>query len=315
MQIKVIVSLLKELSAQEKRNGLVFKFRAYNKVIKCLEALDQDIEVESADKLMAICEGIGKGIKGKIDEIIATGDLTAVQAERKTTSTLADLQRIHGIGPKKSKELMKEGVKSIEDLMQRMDLLTDAQKVGVKYYQDFEMRIPRKEMDKHRELIGKVFDGVGMPGSKFEIAGSYRRGAKDSGDIDIILTAPEKASELYNDFIKGLKAKKYLSDDLAYGLTKYMGVGRLPRHKTARRVDIMMTPPDQYPFAILYFTGSQQFNIKMRNKAIEMGYSLSEHGLKVSGKPTKPLPEHGFREEKDIFEFLEFTYVEPERRS
>jgi DNA polymerase beta len=228
---------------------------------------------------------IGQGLRyDEIAEILETGKLAVVETNNDRMIVLKDLQRVHGIGPVKAKELAEEhGVTCVADLLKKemMALLTDAQKVGLKYVDDFEKRIPRKEMDKHNEFVKKIMKSTPLlMNASLEIAGSYRRGAKDSGDIDIILTSENKHEEVYEAFIQALKDSKYLTDDLAKGATKYMGVARLSRHKTARRVDIMVTSPNDYPFAVLYFTGSQAHNIKMRNVALELGYSLSEYGLR-----------------------------------
>ena len=288
MKVQVIFQRLTEMKSLEKSNGEVFKVRAYDRVLKSMTdaGIDMNTEVTDVAGLKALgVSGIGKGIEGKIAEILETGKLAVVETNNDRMIVLKDLQRVHGIGPVKAKELAEEhGVTCVADLLkkEKMALLTDAQKVGLKYVDDFEKRIPRKEMDKHNEFVKKIMKSTPLlMNASLEIAGSYRRGAKDSGDIDIILTSDQgKHEEVYEAFIQALKDSKYLTDDLAKGATKYMGVSRLSRHKTSRRVDIMVTSPNDYPFAVLYFTGSQAHNIKMRNVALELGYSLSEYGLR-----------------------------------
>ena len=96
---------------------------------------------------------------------------------------------------------------------------------------------------------------------------------------------------------------------------------------TFRRIDIMITKPVEYPFAILYFTGSKDFNTLMRQHALDKGYSMNEYSLKhvsdksvvdkpVVDKPVvdKPVVDHTFKTEKDIFDFLEYSYVDPWNR-
>jgi DNA polymerase (family 10) len=80
---------------------------------------------------------------------------------------------------------------------------------------------------------------------------------------------------------------------------------------TPRRLDILVTDEKEYPYALLYFTGSQQFNIAMRNHALAQGYSLNEHGLTpFIAKPAPP----PCTAERDIFIFLGLNYVEPRHR-
>ena len=138
------------------------------------------------------------------------------------------------------------------------------------------------------------------------IAGSYRRRAKDSGDIDVLLKGDSK---LYKKFIEVLEKKGYLYETLAKGSKKYNGMCKLADCLTFRRIDIMLTKPEEYPFAILYFTGSKDFNTLMRQHALDRGLSMNEYSLKYDD--SKELVDHNFIQEKDIFEYLEYPYVEP----
>ena len=77
----------------------------------------------------------------------------------------------------------------------------------------------------------------------------------------------------------------------------------------------MYTTPQEYPFAVLYFTGSKAFNTVMRGFALKQGLSLNEHGIskKVYGKKEEKL-ELDLKTEKDIFDFLGLEYKKPEER-
>ena len=88
-----------------------------------------------------------------------------------------------------------------------------------------------------------------------------------------------------------------------------------------RRLDLLVTPEAEYAYAILYFTGSDLFNVAMRKYALTKGYSLNEHTLtptagQAQGQTqtqTQPQPPP-MKTEKDIFDFLGLVYVEPEKR-
>ena len=73
----------------------------------------------------------------------------------------------------------------------------------------------------------------------------------------------------------------------------------------------MYTTPAEYPFASkLYFTGSMEFNAKMRGLALEKVLSMNEYSLKDSN--TKKVIDHKFNVEKDqIFYYLGMEWVEP----
>jgi DNA polymerase/3'-5' exonuclease PolX len=150
------------------------------------------------------------------------------------------------------------------------------------------------------------------PNMKCVIMGSYRRGAKDSGDIDILLTHPTD-NTVFRRFVDRLIHIEYLFDHLAYGDHKYMGYGILQDEGSIpRRIDCIWSPPSEYPFAMLYFTGSGNFNVKMREYAGTKGYRLNEKCLidLSTGKPV----DHSFVDEADIFTFLGLEYVEPKNR-
>jgi DNA polymerase beta len=51
----------------------------------------------------------------------------------------------------------------------------------------------------------------------------------------------------------------------------------------ARRLDIRLTPHDQYYCSVLYFTGSDLFNKNMRAHALENGFTLNEYTLRPVG--------------------------------
>ena len=110
---------------------------------------------------------------------------------------------IYGIGPKMASKLAdKNGlnVSSISELRERQDeLLNDVQKKGLKYYEDILKRIPRKEINIYNKLLLKYFNEVKSKNSKstIQIVGSWRRGAKTSGDIDVIICDSEKNSKLF----------------------------------------------------------------------------------------------------------------------
>ena len=116
------------------------------------------------------------------------------------------------------------------------------------------------------------------PKAELTIAGSYRRKRPDSGDIDLLLKASNK--RIYNKFIDTLVQEGYLTCQLARGSKKYMGMGKIDISPCHRRIDIMYTKPEEYPFAILYFTGSGDFNVRMREDALKQGYTMNEYSIK-----------------------------------
>jgi DNA polymerase lambda len=315
-------SILKELTKlanDKKAKKEIFRHRAYIKAIQSIKEYEN--EISTIDDLNKI-SGLAKGsIRTKIEELINTGEIEQVKSITEQSKITETLTNIYGVGPKKANELVnKYNVSSIEDLKycKNKDILNDKQKIGLKYYDDLLKRIPLKEMEKHEKFIIDFIKSIDTNNDLiYEIVGSYRRKAKNSGDIDVLFTIKDDKLEdtkqtplLFNNIIKNLEDDKYITETLAKGGKKFMGLCKLPRHRTHRRLDMIYTNYTNYAFTLLYFTGSGQFNIEMRNHALSLGYSLSEYGLKKKGK----LINDTFETEQDIFKFLGIKYIEPFER-
>ena len=305
------IDILDKLSNIMLKQGEPFRARAYQKAQESIMAYPNDITSPSQLKGLP---GIGDTIMEKFNEYVETGTLKVLEREKNNpVNVLAD---VYGIGPKKAKELVEKGITNIEQLRARQDeLLNDIQKVGLKYYEEILERIPRSEIEEYEQLFQTAFEKVSSndPNSRFEIVGSYRRGALNSGDIDVIITSD--SGTIYKNFIDELIKQKIITNVLSRGLSKTLVIAKLPGNRISRRVDFLYSPPEEFPFAILYFTGSKAFNTVMRQKALEQGYTLNEHGLslmenKVKGQKVA----HTFNNEKDIFDFLKMVYKTPIER-
>lgn len=290
-----------------------FKARAYDKVIKEIKALNRPI---TKYEDVAGIEGIGDKIKEKIEEILATGSLASAQKakEKYGLNAVDELKTIHGIGDVKAKDLIAAGIKTIAELKEAVKknpkLLTAAQQLGLKYQEFAELRIPRKEMILHEDIL-KAYLPNTLEGI---IVGSYRRGAADSGDIDILLSyrGDEAAAiKRFAEYIEKLKENGYILDKLAGGPKKWMGYVRAGANGTPRRLDVLLTPPEEYPYAILYFTGSNKFNVAFRSYVKKLGYTINEHTMSTIGAGLVP---PGIKTEQDIFKFFGLRYVPPEER-
>lgn len=297
----IILEELSTLQKKEQQDGNTFKAIAYAKVIKQISLLQT---VKTMSDLSTVT-GIGKSIQEKLEEIFKTGELKAAQVVKKDVQipVVDQFMHIYGIGRVKANDLVKKkGIMSLEQLIQASiddpTLLNQNQKIGLQFYHDFLERIPRAEMNKHNTLLQKHLTTLQLEG---EIVGSYRRGEKTSGDIDLLVKSddPTKLASLVDNLVKD----GYITHLLALGQKKCMAVCRLGAKGMSRRLDILISPPSEYAFALLYFTGSDKFNIKMRKHALARNISLNEHGFTPAG----PF----MATEKDIFDYLEFPYVTP----
>jgi DNA polymerase/3'-5' exonuclease PolX len=304
-----IIENLKILEDYEKLNKEPFKARAYSKVIDSIELFEGTIN--NMDDLKNI-NGIGEKINAKIKELIETGKMMAVENALNDPrfSLQKKLGKLYGVGPVKINELMKK-INSFEELYEHPELLNEKQKIGLKYYNDMNLRIPMSEGKKHYKIIDKIFKKV-YKDIEFELVGSYRRKNKDMGDIDILIKNRDDLD--IKNLITELTNGGYIIETLASGKSKFMGLCKLSPELPARRIDILIADPSYYYFALLYFTGSYSFNIYMRRIALEKGYSLSEYGIK--NNKDKKFVDTGnlINSEEDIFKFLQIPYVPPNKR-
>ena len=302
------IDLLDQLSNIMMKQGEVFRARAYQKAQETIMGYPDDIV--SIDQLNGL-PGIGSTIMEKLKEYVETGTLKVI--EREKNNPVNFLGDIYGIGPKKAKELVDQGITTIEELEEKKDsLLNEVQRQGLKYHSQIMKRIPRTEIEEYEKVFMNAFYQIleKDQDAKFEIVGSYRRGAQQSGDIDVIITGSN--NKVYNQFIDQLLEKGIILVVLSRGASKCLVIAKLPGYTDARRVDFLYTSNKEYPFAVLYFTGSKIFNTVMRQRALKRGYTFNEHGIyALEGKKKGEMVKHDFPDEKSIFDFLEMQYVEP----
>ena len=304
------IDLLDEVALYMTKKGEHFRSRAYQKAQETIINYPQEINTSNYQQLVSL-PNIGETIIKKFKEYITTGDLRLLVRERADPKNI--FSEIYGIGPKKAESIVEKGITTIAQLREKQDeLLNPTQKIGLKYYEDILKRIPRSEIDQYYEIFEKIFNKIKSEESKFEIVGSYRRGAKTSGDIDVIITGNK---DNFKQFIDQLLEDKIIVELLTRGSTKSLVVAKLPDSDIVRRVDFLYASKEEYPFAILYFTGSKIFNTVMRGRALSLGYSLNEHGLyKMEGKKKGAKLEQEFPNEESIFTFLKMKYKEPNQR-
>jgi NAD-dependent DNA ligase len=299
------IDILDQLAAIQTKQGEPFRARAYLKAQETIMTYPKNIT--SVEDIKGL-PNIGPTIIEKLKEFVETGTLRII--EREKTNPVNILADIYGVGPKKAKELVDKGITTIAQLRENQDLLNDVQKVGLQYYEDVLKRIPRAEIDNYRDIIYEVAEP--LLGS-VEIVGSYRRGAQNSGDIDVIITSPTEKP--FIQFIDMLIKQKIIVSVLSRGPSKCLVMAKIPSSNYVRRVDFLYTTPEEFPFAILYFTGSKMFNTMMRQHALNMGLTMNEHGLyKFTNKTKGEKVPHIFKTEKDIFDYLNLQYVKPENR-
>lgn len=315
---QTIIDALDILRKRDVADKAVFSARAYAKVITQLKNYEGPIVTYDDVKNI---DGIGAKMEKKIKEILETGSLAAAENAKSlyNIDALDTLQKIYGVGPTKATDLVKSGITSIAQLRDEVNknpkLLNDKQKIGLKYYEDLLERIPRNEMEEHRDILQTLLPDE-MSEYETEIVGSFRREAQNSGDIDVLIRVPadtdsKTGKENLALYVKMLKGFGYIEEILALGEHKCMAISRMYKGK-ARRLDLLMTPDEEYAYAILYFTGSDRFNVAFRTYCESKGYKLNEHTLTPMKSNVQVQPY--MQSEKDIFKFLGLRYIEPSKR-
>jgi DNA polymerase IV len=289
---------------------------AYGKAVSALRTIDR--EITSISQLKNV-RGIGPKIIAKIQEYLDTGKIQAVQSAKKEIekevklsrkdSAILEFQTVWGIGPKKAESLWDAGIRDVEELDRHKDLLTSAQITGLKYRTELLQKVPRNTITSiYVVMMYYLNRKYGKGAYEMVIAGSYRRGARESGDIDCLISSRHFTLE---DAIGVLRHEGVVTDILSMRKEKFMGIAHCPGNGPHMRLDIEFVDENELGSALLYFTGSKGTNVYMRSEAKRKGLLLNEHGLfdsktgkKVLNSPT----------EEDIFERLGIPYIPPERR-
>ena len=319
--------ILNELSVYERTvANNAFKANAYRKAATIISK--HPTKLTSGQEAMKL-PGVGKQIGLKLDEFLQSGSLQKLDKIKKddTSQAITELTRVSGIGPASARKFVTEHkINSIDDLRKNTALLNNHQQIGLKYLEELEERIPRDEVDKWKKLI---FKNIAEVDEQFtmEICGSYRRGASSCGDVDVLVTHPQfqtvaspdkkKAESLLRSISSNLVSQKLITDVLALGESKLAAVIKLPNNPSSkhRRLDIRLIAAEQYPFALLYFTGSDVFNKNMRAHALEKGFTLNEYSIRPVGSTGVAGDAIKVEKESEIFEIIDFPHKKPEDRS
>lgn len=320
----VIKNLLEQLILIAKSKATKeanFKARAYENALTNLKSYKNEInKIEEIKDALKIQSKTSSTLD-KIKIYLETGTLDILEQEKNNPVFI--FSKIYGVGPKKSKDLVDNGFKTINDLRELSEpdlkkILNDKQRIGLKYYEPIIERIPRQEIIEYDNIFKNIFKELNkqFPNTKYEIVGSFRRGAETSGDIDVYITNENSDHKVFPTFLKTLREKKILIETLSEGPTKSLTITQLTAESLPRRSDFLYAPKDEYAFAILYFTGSKEFNTAMRQFALTKGYTLNEHGISKYNKNLKKekVTTQEFPDEKSIFTFLGLKYIDPTDR-
>ncbi|KAI5209766.1 hypothetical protein AUEXF2481DRAFT_5907 [Aureobasidium subglaciale EXF-2481] len=320
------LSVLQELADYYDQTRDQWRSKSYRQAISALRK--HTSKINTKEEAMRVY-GIGSSIAEKIEEIVRTNHLRKLDSTKldERQQTLNKFMKIYGVGLHAAERWASAGHKTLDDLLQKAEL-SDNQKIGIAHYDDFNSRVPRSEVEKHAAIIEKVLKSLD-PKYQIHTMGSYRRGAQDSGDIDLLITKPGVPIEnirttIMDRLVPLLTKHKFLVAALAQtshaDSTKWHGASCLPGSNTWRRIDLLLVPEEELGAALLYFTGNDIFNRSMRLLASKKGMRLNQRGLYkdvLRDRGREKLSQGTLvegKDEKKIFEALGVPWRPPEHR-
>ncbi|HEY1271629.1 MAG TPA: DNA polymerase/3'-5' exonuclease PolX [Terriglobales bacterium] len=321
MDNKAIAGLLYETAALLEIDGQdPFRIRSYRNAAEAIENLsDQVADLISEPKKVLAIPGIGKGMLNNLQEIFQQGNLS-VHSELigKYKPSMLDLLKIQGLGPKTIALIWSayqvadvEGVEKLarEGKIRELPRMGEKQEQKLlKAIEDYRRIAGRFLLDDAEKEVGKLvthlhkFSGI----DRVTPAGSFRRGRETVGDLDVLVTGACCANDTQRELLLEHIAKlPGLMEVIARGDNKISF-----RLRSGMQVDVRTLASESFGAAMQYFTGSKSHNVALRQRALRMGFTLSEYSLArledqkvVAGKT-----------EEDIYAKLKLDFIPPELR-
>ena len=302
-----VAVLLDRLGVLVEANGEDrFKVIAYRRAANVIRNIEEDIEeVWKRGDLQEI-KYVGEGIAKKIDEYLKTGELRLLEElETKVPPGVPGLMKVQGVGPRTAFTLSHDyGITSVEELKKALETgkldnefgpsVKAAIMSGIAKLQSYEKKMLLPEAEGVYQQLAWYFEAQK---TSVSMAGSLRRGKSVIGDLDILSTNKAAGEVL---------ARYPQVEQVVESGPKRVSV----KLKMGTQVDVRIFEEDEYGAAMMYFTGSKDHNVAMRNLAIEKGWKLNEYGLFETKSNTKLA---GATEE-EVFARLGLRYIPPELR-
>ncbi len=289
-----------------------FRVRAYRNAARYIADAPHSLaERVKAKEDLTELPGIGKDLAKKIETIVTTGHLPALEREAKNIPhALIDMMRLPGLGPKRVKKLYEIlNINNFDDLKNAAEKhnISQLPGFGLKTEEKILTELKRIKETNKRYLLADVEDIANeltdylnaIPGvSNVTVAGSFRRRCETVGDLDILVTN-KKGSEVIDAFVKFPK----VSDIISQGSTR-----STVRLSSGLQVDLRVVPKIHYGAAMHYFTGSKAHNIELRNRAVKKGWKFNEYGVYKGDECLARKTEH------EIYHLFKLPFIPPELR-
>jgi DNA polymerase (family X) len=299
----------------EIKGEIIYKILAYRRAAETLVEHGrsvQDVWKEGGVKGLRGIPGVGEAIAEKIDELLSTGQLGFLEKlKAEVPASLIDMLKISGVGPKKAAHFWKKmDITTVEQLKAAAlaGKLRDQPGMGEKSEQKI-----LESIEALSRRTGRTPLGVALPAAqelldilrkvkgvvRAETGGSLRRMKPTVGDLDLLVSAKDSAPVM-------------AAFTTLPGIVRVLGQGEVKssiEFENGLRAQLWVHPPHQFGTALQYATGSKEHNVRLREIALDMGLSLSDHSfLKKNGK------EIFCATEEEVYETLGMQYVPPEMR-
>ena len=290
-----------------------FKAAAYDRAKRVLESYPDRLEdiVRDPQRRLTDIPGIGADLANKVKELVETGQSQFHQElVRKVPPSLLDLLQLQTVGPQKVRLFHKElGIKSVDDLeaAARAGRLRDLPGMSAKSEENILKAIEvyrraagRFRLDTAFEIAEELMAYLRKCASVDQVTacGSLRRGRETIGDLDLLVTgtAPATIADHFAKFPR-------IAQVLARGEDKVS----VKLHQDLQ-VDVRFIEKESYGAALMYFTGSKEHNVVLRERAKKLGLKLSEYGLFRGERNVAS------RTEEEVYDQLGLPWVPPELR-
>jgi DNA polymerase (family 10) len=311
-----IAAALRELGVLYELDGADrFRVQAYREAARTVAESPVSIEQLAEEGRLTELPAIGRTLAEKIEALIETGSIpSADKLKAKFPATLVEVTRVPGLGAKTARRIYDElGVKNLAQLKEAAEQgrISGMRGLGAKTEENILSSLQGVTEDGigERLLLSNVLPiaeeirsdllGLGVA-NRIEIAGSARRWTETCKDLDLIATTDDAAGLVEALATHGLSAESRRGGDAAASVLTHSGL----------KVDLRIGTEETFGNLLQHFTGSAAHNVELRERALQRGYSVSEHGVaEIEGKKV-----HRFSEEAAVYELLGLPYIQPELR-